>query len=300
MQDWCTKPAKISLADLLSQTHKPLLICDKYLYKNYIWTIELITEQLPNQNIIAFEISFARGLKRKSNDTSPTSLAASTEFKHRKLNNGQRDHSINSSIANSNSTSISPESISSSTSTIISTKDIAMQLTFYITTDMNIDDQTLAQMQTNPQTMATVIDTKIETSLYPFVPLFCNPCTWFTGVFVDWNVPPPISDYKYNRNNSRIVEPFTNENIEHLLKYNNEGFIFCKLEIQPSKNTSAVKPKKNIYKFVGIRNEGATCYMNSMLQTLHHLPYLRKVFHIYLLCFSIILHLIHRQYLAYL
>lgn len=29
--------------------------------------------------------------------------------------------------------------------------------------------------------------------------------------------------------------------------------------------------------FVGLQNQGATCYMNSMLQTFYHIPYFRKV-----------------------
>lgn len=29
--------------------------------------------------------------------------------------------------------------------------------------------------------------------------------------------------------------------------------------------------------FVGLKNQGATCYMNSLLQTLYHIPYFRKV-----------------------
>ena len=34
--------------------------------------------------------------------------------------------------------------------------------------------------------------------------------------------------------------------------------------------------------YVGLKNQGATCYMNSLLQTLYHIPYFRKVRH----CFS--------------
>lgn len=29
--------------------------------------------------------------------------------------------------------------------------------------------------------------------------------------------------------------------------------------------------------FVGLKNQGATCYMNSLLQTLYHIPFFRKV-----------------------
>ena len=32
--------------------------------------------------------------------------------------------------------------------------------------------------------------------------------------------------------------------------------------------------------YVGLKNQGATCYMNSLLQTLYHIPYFRKVFFI--------------------
>lgn len=31
--------------------------------------------------------------------------------------------------------------------------------------------------------------------------------------------------------------------------------------------------------YVGLKNQGATCYMNSLLQTLYHIPYFRKVRH---------------------
>ena len=29
--------------------------------------------------------------------------------------------------------------------------------------------------------------------------------------------------------------------------------------------------------FIGLKNQGATCYMNSLLQTLYHISYFRKV-----------------------
>lgn len=37
--------------------------------------------------------------------------------------------------------------------------------------------------------------------------------------------------------------------------------------------------------YVGLKNQGATCYMNSLLQTLYHIPYFRKVSNLtFLLC----------------
>ena len=37
--------------------------------------------------------------------------------------------------------------------------------------------------------------------------------------------------------------------------------------------------------YVGLKNQGATCYMNSLLQTLYHIPYFRKVSCISDFCF---------------
>ena len=34
---------------------------------------------------------------------------------------------------------------------------------------------------------------------------------------------------------------------------------------------------KRMTGYVGLKNQGATCYMNSLLQTLYHIPYFRKV-----------------------
>jgi hypothetical protein len=34
---------------------------------------------------------------------------------------------------------------------------------------------------------------------------------------------------------------------------------------------------KKVTGFVGLKNQGATCYMNSLLQTLYHIPFFRKV-----------------------
>lgn len=34
---------------------------------------------------------------------------------------------------------------------------------------------------------------------------------------------------------------------------------------------------KKATNFVGLKNQGATCYLNSLLQTFYHIPYFRKV-----------------------
>lgn len=39
----------------------------------------------------------------------------------------------------------------------------------------------------------------------------------------------------------------------------------------------SVDNSKEETSFVGLKNQGATCYMNSLLQTLYHIPYFRKV-----------------------
>jgi len=36
---------------------------------------------------------------------------------------------------------------------------------------------------------------------------------------------------------------------------------------------------KKMTGYVRLKNQGATCYMNSLLQTLYHIPYFRKVGH---------------------
>ena len=39
--------------------------------------------------------------------------------------------------------------------------------------------------------------------------------------------------------------------------------------------------------YVGLKNQGATCYMNSLLQTLYHVPYFRKVRTVCLILFCL-------------
>lgn len=49
------------------------------------------------------------------------------------------------------------------------------------------------------------------------------------------------------------------------------------------KDTGYVGPEKLMHDskketgYVGLKNQGATCYMNSLLQTLYHIPYFRRV-----------------------
>merc|ERR1712176_1486214 len=69
----------------------------------------------------------------------------------------------------------------------------------------------------------------------------------------------------------KITKIVTNQN------KNRNGFGFRK-KFNPMKikyKRPTFKHRK-ITKFVGLRNEGATCYMNSMLQTLHHIAALRR------------------------
>ena len=48
--------------------------------------------------------------------------------------------------------------------------------------------------------------------------------------------------------------------------------------------------------FVGLKNQGATCYMNSLLETLYHIPYFRKVGH--MSCF-ILFNLLNQDFTKY-
>merc|ERR1712056_100807 len=61
-------------------------------------------------------------------------------------------------------------------------------------------------------------------------------------------------------------------------KKNRDGFGFNKKPYNPMKikHKRPTFKHRKITKFVGLRNEGATCYMNSMLQTLHHIAALRR------------------------
>jgi ubiquitin carboxyl-terminal hydrolase 7 len=51
------------------------------------------------------------------------------------------------------------------------------------------------------------------------------------------------------------------------------------VDVRPVRNTWAWDSKKETG-YIGLKNQGATCYMNSLLQTLYFVPYFRKaVYH---------------------
>merc|ERR1712129_607268 len=69
------------------------------------------------------------------------------------------------------------------------------------------------------------------------------------------------------------IEQFDNQNGNGYSALNNKK---RKRHRRKEKYKRPTFKHRKITKFVGLRNEGATCYMNSMLQTLHHIAALRR------------------------
>lgn len=55
------------------------------------------------------------------------------------------------------------------------------------------------------------------------------------------------------------------------------GLIKLRVEVTVRKDERLSWDSRKETGFVGLKNQGATCYMNSLLQCLYHLPYFRKV-----------------------
>lgn len=53
--------------------------------------------------------------------------------------------------------------------------------------------------------------------------------------------------------------------------------VILRCEVQVRKNLSYHYDSRAETGYVGLKNQGATCYMNSLLQTLYNIPYFRKV-----------------------
>ena len=62
-----------------------------------------------------------------------------------------------------------------------------------------------------------------------------------------------------------------------------KGYVFdggrlrLRVEVNVSKDERLSWDSRKETGYVGLKNQGATCYMNSLLQCLFHLPYFRKV-----------------------
>ncbi len=51
----------------------------------------------------------------------------------------------------------------------------------------------------------------------------------------------------------------------------------CRVEITINRDERYTYDSRAETGFVGLKNQGATCYMNSLLQYLYNIPYFRKV-----------------------
>ncbi|KYQ94124.1 hypothetical protein DLAC_04405 [Tieghemostelium lacteum] len=115
-----------------------------------------------------------------------------------------------------------------------------------------------------------------ETNLIEFL--------WYDGLFKTptandhGGTQPPLCKTKDSRVNCfRLLRELTKNDYETFFKV--ERFIIKEIESTDAHNDWNYSPfdkEKTMYGYVGLKNQGATCYMNSLVQQLYYSPHLKK------------------------